>query len=504
LGNKLTVRHFSHFQVGALKTKASDYNSEPPFHPSLYCPELLWQHYSSQPNPAYEGLRRLFSLLGYDSTNFGGKQWNPLGWLVRPGDTVVLKPNLLKEFHPRDPEGWRYVLTHGSFIRAVADYVWIALNGRGRIIVCDAPQTDSHFNLICQRLSLDRVAEFYRSNGAQFDLMDLRQEEWESQGGAITHRRKLAGDPRGGIAFDLGPSSEFSNHAGNGRYYGADYDVAEVNAHHCDGRHEYLLAKSVIEADVFINLPKLKTHRLTGLTVALKNLVGITANKNWLPHHTQGGPDSGGDEFPGTVRIRKVEGKALKYLRQIALRSPAVGGRVLGLGKAAGRPFFGNSSKVIRAGSWYGNDTTWRMCLDLNKILFYGRPDGTMSSSAEQGTKRYLALVDGIVAGEGNGPLDPDPVPARVIMGGTSPVAVDSAAAVLMGFDPERIPLLLNAFHCNSHALAQGTWKDVELISDFEPWTGRLEGIDASACLNFRPHFGWEGCIEREPAGASR
>ena len=386
----------------------------------------------------------------------------------------------------------------------MADYVSIALNGRGRIIVCDAPQTDSNFKAVCQRLGLDQIAEFYRSRGVQFDLIDLRQEEWESIGGAVINRRKLPGDPRGGVAFDLGPASEFSSHAGKGKYYGADYDVLGVNAHHCGGHHEYLLSKSVIEADVFINLPKLKTHKKTGITVALKNLVGINADKNWLPHHTEGDPDSGGDEFPNTARIRQVERKALKYLRKIALHSPAIGGRVLALGKAAGRPVFGDSTKVIRAGNWHGNDTTWRMCLDLNKILLYGRPDGTLSSAPDQGTKRYLALVDGIIAGQGNGPFDPDPVPAGLILGGTNPVAVDSAAAVLMGFDPARIPLLVNAFQCSLYPLAEGTWKDVEITSDFKPWMGRLEDIDPSTCFRFRPHFGWEGHIEREPVVVSR
>ncbi len=498
------MHNSSQYQVAVIKTEACDYSFEPPFDPSRDCPELLWQRYSSQPNPAYEGLRRFFALCGFDSPNYGGKLWNPLGWLVRPGNTVVLKPNLLAESHPRDPEGWRYVLTHGSFIRAVADYVWIALNGRGRIIVCDAPQTDSNFRAICQRLGLDQIAEFYRSRGLQFELIDLRQEEWDAQGGAVIHRRKLAGDPRGGIAFDLGPCSEFSGHAGSGRYYGADYDVPGVNAHHCTGHHEYLLSKSVMEADVFINLPKLKTHKKTGITVALKNLVGINADKNWLPHHTQGDPGSGGDEFPTTARIRQVERKALNYLRKMALRSPAIGGRVLALGKAAARPVFGDSSKVIRAGNWHGNDTTWRMCLDLNKILLYGSPDGTLPSPAGPETRRYLALVDGIIAGEGNGPLDPDPVSTGVILGGTNPVAVDCAAAILMGFDPEKIPLLANAFQCRSHALAQGTWKDIQLVADFKPWAGRLEDIEPGACFNFRPHFGWEGHIERKAAAVSR
>jgi len=497
--NRAEVPSFSSL-VGVVRAEKALYCEHPPFEPATSYPELPWPVEPSPSNPAYEGVRRLFRLLGYDAANFGGGTWNPLGWLIKPGETVVLKPNLLKESHPRDPHGWSYVLTHGSFIRAVADYVCIALKDEGKIVVCDAPQTDSSFDQICRVLGLCTLRSYYRERGVQFDLVDLRREEWEWRDGAITNRRELLGDPLGSVAFDLGASSYLSDHARSGRYYGADYDVKEVNSHHCDGRHEYLLSKTVMQADVFINLPKLKTHKKTGITVALKNLVGINADKNWLPHHTEGHPAAGGDEFPSTSRIREVEVGALNFLRRMALRSPAIGGRVLALCKAAGRPVFGDSGTVIRAGNWFGNDTAWRMCLDMNTILLYGRPDGSMTARTNQPVTRYMALVDGIVAGEGNGPLDPDPVAAGLILGGTNPVAVDSAAAVLMGFDPDKIPLLSKAFQTNPYALAQGTWKDVQLISDFGPWTGRLEDIQPSACFRFRPHFGWEGHIERMPA----
>lgn len=491
--------------VSAIRTKGTGYCSEPPFEPEEAYPETLWPgSHRGPPNPAYEGLRKLLAARGYDREGFGTAGWNPLGWLVKPDNTVVLKPNLIKQSHPRDPRGWSYVLTHGSFIRAVADYVYIALKGEGKIVVCDAPQTDSSFDQICKVLGLYALRSYYRERGVQFDLVDLRREEWESRDGVITGRRELSGDPLGSVAFDLGASSYLSDHSGSGRYYGADYDVQEVNSHHRGGRHEYLLSKTVMQADVFINLPKLKTHKKTGITVALKNLVGINADKNWLPHHTEGDPTEGGDEFPSTSQMREAEVGALKILRRMALRSPAIGGRVLALCKAAGRPVFGDSSQMIRAGNWFGNDTAWRMCLDLNRILFYGRPDGTMSAPTDQPAMRYLALVDGIVAGEGNGPLDPDPVPAGLILGGTNPAAVDSAAAVLMGFDPDKIPLLSHAFRGKPYALAEGIWKDIQLISDFAPWNGRLEDIESSACLKFRPHFGWEGHIEREPATVAR
>lgn len=50
-------------------------------------------------------------------------------------------------------------------------------------------------------------------------------------------------------------------------------------------------------ADVFINLPKMKVHKKTGVTLSLKNLVGINADKNWLPHYSGGSPRNGGDQF---------------------------------------------------------------------------------------------------------------------------------------------------------------------------------------------------------------
>lgn len=488
--------------VGAIRLDSGEYREDPPFDPGESYPELLWAPRSARRNPAYEGVRQLFQVLGYDSSNFGRREWNPLGWLVRPGDTVVLKPNMIKEYHPRDPDGWRYVLTHGSVVRAVADYVCRALEGRGRIVICDAPQTDSSFKAICKRLGFDQLVTFYREKGVRLDLVDLRQEEWESRKGAIVDRKKLPGDPEGSVAYDLGPFSEFVDHPGNGRYYGADYDEGPVNLHHSGGRHEYLVSRTVMNTDVFINLPKLKTHKKTGITVALKNLVGINADKNWLPHHTQGSPSIGGDEFPEMTALRSFERRALKPLRRLASVLPDVGGRLLGLGKAAARPVFGSSSNVVRAGNWHRNDTTWRMCLDLNRILFFGQPDGTLGAPRARHNRAYLAIVDGIVAGEGNGPLDPDPVGAGVILGGVNPVSVDAAAAVLMGFEPGKLALLVNAARNGDYPLSSCEWEQVSLISNVEQWRGPLAQIDPEACFRFRPHFGWAGHIERVPLSA--
>ena len=259
-----------------------EYPSQAPFHPSERYPEARFEQVG-EPNVVYEAVRETFLRAGLDAERHGTPEWNPLGDLIAPGETVLLKPNLVKESHPRDPDGWRYVLTHGSVVRAVADYVWLALEGEGKIVIADAPQTDSSFEAIVRVLGLDTIRDFYAEAGLTLELIDLRREEWENHGGVITGTRPLPGDPYGCIAFDLGEQSEFVEHGGSGRYYGAFYDEGEVNHHHSGGRHEYLIAGSVIEADVVFSLPKLKTHKKAGVTASLKNLVGVNGDKTGSP-----------------------------------------------------------------------------------------------------------------------------------------------------------------------------------------------------------------------------
>src|SRR6267378_2732338 len=109
-----------HSLVAIGRAAVADYPEIAPFHPSTRFPEAPFPDVAREPNPAYDAVRAALLASGLDSSHAGTAAWNPLGAYVRPGDTVILKPNLVKEAHPRDPRGWRYVLTHGSIIRAVA------------------------------------------------------------------------------------------------------------------------------------------------------------------------------------------------------------------------------------------------------------------------------------------------------------------------------------------------------------------------------------------------
>lgn len=484
-------------RVAVYKSDHAAYPHAAPFHPSCRYPETLFPDVGKE-NAAYEAVRNVFRIAGLDIENFGAERWNPLANYMRPHQTVLLKPNLVKEYHPRDQSGWQYVITNGAVIRAIADYVWKALHGKGTVIVADAPQTDSSFAKMVRLLGLDAMQQFYTARGFDFRVYDLRQQEWVNRDGVITSRSRLAGDPEGFVAFDLSCNSEFEGHSGCGRFYGADYNSAEVNAHHTGGRHEYLIAASAICCDVIFSLPKWKTHKKAGITVSLKNLVGVNGDKNWLPHHTEGDPRHGGDEHPAPKTKHQLERKLVAIARNASWRAPVLAVPLHRVARGIGKKVFGDTEQVIRSGNWWGNDTLWRMCLDLNKIVLYGNRDGSLREPVPGNRKPHLVLVDGIIAGEGSGPMNPDPVSAGVVAFGVDPPCVDAACAYLMGFDADRIPIVRQAFRCRNYPLTSTRdWRDVCLVSNYAGWNGKLIEIDDQCTFHFKPHFGWDGQIVR-------
>lgn len=415
---------------------------------------------------------------------------------VQSGQRVVLKPNWVKEHDERrpGPNAWEHVVTHPSVIEAVARWAASHLQDTGAITICDAPQTDSSFATLRQYCQFDALIARCRKAfpGVQFDVLDLRPEEWSVVDGVTVKRTPLPGDPLGSTRVRLDSASEFVGFHGQGRLYGASYDMAETNEHHSGERHDYLLCRTPMDADVFINLPKLKTHKKVGVTCALKNLVGINANKNWLPHHTEGAPEQGGDQFPAATLKARLEHSWMGTAKRWLKNRPGLS-RLFVPAKKVGRLVFGDTQRVVRSGNWHGNDTCWRMVLDLNKCLF--SLDG--AGQRRRTPIKYLAVVDGIIAGEGNGPMSPDAKPCGVVLAGTHPVAVDCVAATLMGFDWQKLRLLRESFHIRELNFVPFPANELRAISNHAAWNGTLEQLDD--VFEFRPHFGWIGAIENRP-----
>jgi uncharacterized protein (DUF362 family) len=414
---------------------------------------------------------------------------------IYPGDTVVLKPNLVKEHNLGNTAEWESVVTSAALIEHVLIYVAKTLCGSGKIYVCDAPQTDSSFDKIAQLLDLAQLAQRTSlAYNVSVEIVDLRNEEWQSKEETIIARKRLKGDPNGSVAFNLGRDSLFYGHPGEGKYYGADYDSAVVNKHHIGAKQEYLVCRTPIKADVFINLPKLKTHKKTGLTASLKNLVGINADKNWLPHHTHGSPQSSGDEFPSESVLRRLERFSVSVARHVALRTPILGTFLARKLRRAGKVAFGTKG-VVRSGNWYGNNTTWRMVLDLNRCLLYGTEAGELDHSQR---KRYYSIVDGVIAMEGDGPMHGTPKMLGLYISGEDPVAVDIVCSKVMGFDWKKIPMLREAIKPNRYRITGCVPQEIQVESTSPEFRGRLEDIRFPRSMYFRPHFGWKGHIEHE------
>jgi uncharacterized protein (DUF362 family)/Pyruvate/2-oxoacid:ferredoxin oxidoreductase delta subunit len=147
---------------------------------------------------------------------------------VRRGDRVLLKPNLLTAKQPE-----RCVTTHPALVKAVAQLVQEA---GGIPAIGDSPAVGG----------LHRTA-------AQAGIAE--------------------------VANEMGcPLLEFK-------------EVAEIRSDEACTFRLFELAKAVLEADVVINLPKVKTHSQTLLTLGVKNIFGCIPGMRKAQWHLKAGID---------------------------------------------------------------------------------------------------------------------------------------------------------------------------------------------------------------------
>jgi uncharacterized protein (DUF362 family)/Pyruvate/2-oxoacid:ferredoxin oxidoreductase delta subunit len=148
---------------------------------------------------------------------------------VQPGQRVLLKPNMLSGKGVDAA-----VTTHPEIVRAVIELVQDA---GGIVSVGDSPGVGTPYQ-VAQRCGILAVIE---ETGATF----------------APFAEALRITPRSGTF------------------------------HHFD------IARDIVEADVIINLPKLKTHQMMGMTGAVKNLFGAVIGLSKAHVHLQAGADKG-------------------------------------------------------------------------------------------------------------------------------------------------------------------------------------------------------------------
>src|SRR5262249_30578971 len=126
------------------------------------------------------------------------------------------------------------------------------------------------------------------------------------------------------------------------------------------------------------------------------------------------------------------------------------------------------------------------------------RSDGTLASEA---VRRHLAFVDGVVGGEGDGPLNPTALHTGALLFASDPVNCDDCAARLMGQDPKRLPIVREAARLLLPSLVtMGSGRNVRGASEPEEGQRRvilngkavpLERVHTFAERPFRLPRGW-------------
>jgi|HubBroStandDraft_1064217.scaffolds.fasta_scaffold00117_35 uncharacterized protein (DUF362 family) len=444
-------------------------------------------------DPISQALRRLADTMEWSSNNNHDAR-GPFGNVIPPGARVLIKPNLV--LHQNEgPGGMDCLVTHFSLIRAATEAA--LQTDAAEVLVGDAPIQGCNFDALVETTGLRAWAQAQMARDPRFKgVRDFRRTL-----GVLVHGVRVAAEdvqPEDRFTlFDLGRQSllEPISEAGN-RFRVAWYDPRLMAKTHHPGVHQYLVAKEVVEADIIINLPKLKTHRKAGITCALKNLIGINGNKEYLPHHRVGGSQSGGDCYPGNGVVKRT----LEYLsdRQNLTSSYATGMMWRLLFAVFARTSRAQGDRTGTDGSWSGNDTIWRTCLDLNRILLYGKTDATISDEIQ---RRVIHIADAVVAGQANGPLAPDPLDMGLMLGANNAAAMDWVGAHLLAYTPEKISLVRHAFDQFRWPIANFPSSDVSVTGDLG------EGSPAQVLQPIRQPVvhpvGWLDASANPPSGQS-
>jgi hypothetical protein len=383
---------------------------------------------------------------------------------------ILLKPNWV--FQSKKKSDDICLRTHDNFLITILEI--ILEKKPSKVIIGDAPIQGCYWDKVVTPAFHEKIRELSTEFGVPVEIKDFRRRIFDpTKNNPVSERSPLTEY----VIFDLGKESflEPISKSNKNIFRVTSYNPDRLAKAHTVGIHKYCITKELFDVDVVISIPKIKTHQKTGITGALKNLVGINGDKDFLPHHRIGGTGFGGDCYPGKNYLRLWSELALdkanrnqgRLIYWFWIRISSILWRIT------------KRTKVHHiAAAWYGNDTTWRMVMDLNKIALYGRSDGSL---ADQPQRILFSICDGVIGGQGNGPLKPEPLPFGVICFSNNSAITDISMAILMGFDFHKIPLLEAAYDSSEK-------NDLNLSFNGSPIT--LDGL-ASHSINALPAPGW-------------
>jgi uncharacterized protein (DUF362 family) len=465
------------------------------FGPSKSYPEYKYGKDTVQSsNDVYDMVRNCLVGLQLDIDNYGTDKWNPMGVYISPGDKVLIKPNWVMHFNGAKnvkDNAMECLVTHPSCLRAICDYCLIALNGRGKILIADAPMQDCDLQDLLNKFGYNEILTFYKNHGENVEFADLRKyQSMFDKNKVIIDKIYQSGE---GINVEMGKLSIHEKRNGKRVYQVDNYDRHETEAYHGVDRHVYSINADVLDADVIVNFCKPKSHRLAGFTAAMKNMVGIAYNKASLPHRTAGASEEGGDAYKYKSNIKKLIDKILdkkiyhenKHMICRATVDRFVYGALLVFEKKVGRdPYI--------KGIWYGNDTIWRTVVDLNYIEQYADKEGKIKDTRQ---RKILNLGDMVIAGDHNGPCQPEPKQMGVIIASEDAIAMDLTICKMIGFPSDKIPMVKALYDHEADYLFGDCSGDIDINMNNKLKCKLSEAVFPNK-WHYRPHDSWADSLD--------
>lgn len=463
------------------------------FNPAIAYPEYLFgaDNISNEKNDVYDMVRECLKGLGLDAENFATKAWNPLGKYIKPGDSVLIKPNWVMHYNGAKnvtENAMECLVTHPSCLRAICDYCLIALRGQGQITIGDAPMQDCDLPILLNKMRFNDILIFYEKHGQPVKFSDLRKyQSTFNQHSVIVNKIYQDGE---GINVEMGVLSMHEQRAGKRVYQVDNYSRYETESYHGESRHIYSINKTALDADVIINFCKPKSHRLAGFTAAMKNMVGIAYDKASLPHRVEGSNEEGGDAYPNKSHLKRSIDRALdrkiRHEDEGRLLLATVDRYIYCVLLVLARKI---SKDPYIKGIWYGNDTIWRTVIDLNYIVKYADKQGKLQNTPQ---RRILNFADMIIAGDHNGPCQPEPKKIGVILAGESAAAMDMTICKMIGFAEEKIPLVKALNEKRIYWPNDGNaYRNIEIVSECRDWCGKMREVTFPLEWKFISHEMW-------------
>lgn len=185
----------------------------PPYSPLTAQPEYPHSWLPLRPESGdagtdvYSMVRESLHLLRLDRSQYGKENWNPLGEFIAPGNTVLVKPNLVHHEN-RSGGGTDCLVTQAAVLRPIIDYVSIALKGSGQVVVGDAPVQACDFDELLRVSGIDALAAVFDRTTPRVDVCDFREtvSHW-NRFGLLAQEGRIAGGGGDAVRIDLGAES---------------------------------------------------------------------------------------------------------------------------------------------------------------------------------------------------------------------------------------------------------------------------------------------------------